>query len=74
MLKDRSSHHNGFPVVDHRGTTSDEVMFSQSGTGFMFVTSLFKLVVIGQTMTYQRLWLWLCPVCGIYITCLLVYK
>lgn len=25
VLKDRSSHHNGFPVVDYRNTGSDQV-------------------------------------------------
>lgn len=28
MLKDKSSHHNGFPVVDHHGATDDEVNIS----------------------------------------------
>lgn len=28
VLKDRNSHHNGFPVVDHHHTNNDEVTFS----------------------------------------------
>ena len=36
MLKDRSSHHNGFPVVDCHGTSSDEV------TVFFFFSVLFS--------------------------------
>ena len=82
VLKDRSSHHNGFPVVDCHGASSDEVKsffllclaflkaetlfsknsISQSGTGFMFVTSsnwfitFFKLVAIDQTDLLKEWW------------------
>ena len=35
MLKDRSSHHNGFPVVDCHGTSGDEVKFFPSLSCFL---------------------------------------
>ena len=43
MLKDRSSHHNGFPVVDHRSTSGDEVRLR-----FLFFRALVHLLAVQE--------------------------